>query len=525
MRSILLPLALLCALAAPALAQDGPVSRTLASAIDAYDDGNLRGALTILREAQKSAPQDPRVLVWLARVHADLGRDDLAIDYLTQAASTDPEVSRREALLYGRVLQRLGRYEEAIQAYTLATSGRPTEDDVEAIRRGTLESRRAWADEERKLSIPVTHLGAEVNSRFDEAAPIWAPDGSAIVFTSRRDGGLNDAIDEAGDFRFFSDIYTARRRKDGTWERSSLLPGGINTTGHDAALAWPGGRDSLLVYLNNEALAGDICVSRRDADGMWSAATPLPRPINSSYFEGSATVSGDGKYLYFVSERPTGIGRGDVYVSERTRTGAWGKPEVLATTINTTGDEKFVQTSTDGTILFIASDGLPGYGNYDLYRTERVDGLWSVPLNLGLPVNSPREESTFSLSADGRSLLMASELPTGFGDRDLYLADVSAHPHLGARAFTPQAGMLTVTVVADAKPAAGALVEIFDASGLAVLASGTTDATGTYRIPVHAGTDFTVRAQLRSRKATTSFRHDFPATPSAWSDAVRLEIK
>ena len=106
MRSILLPLALLCALAAPALAQDGPVSRTLASAIDAYDDGNLRGALTILREAQKAAPQDPRVLVWLARVHADLGRDDLAIDYLTQAASTDPEVSRREALLYGRVLQR-----------------------------------------------------------------------------------------------------------------------------------------------------------------------------------------------------------------------------------------------------------------------------------------------------------------------------------------------------------------------------------------------------------------------------------
>jgi len=507
------------------LAQDGNVTRTLADARDAYDDGNLRGALTILREAQKAAPNDPRVLVWMARVHADLGRDDLAIEYFDNAAKGDPAVPQREALLHGRVLQRLGRYEEAITAYTTASAGRPTEEDAEAIRRGTLECRRAWADEERRLPIAIVHLGPEVNSRFDEAAPVWSPAGDAIVFTSRRDGGLNDAIDEAGDFRFFSDIYTARRRNDGTWERATLLPGAVNTKGHDAALAWPGGRDSLLVYLNNEALAGDICVSRRGADGQWSAAEQLPRPVNSSYFEGSATVSGDGKFLYFVSERPTGMGRGDLYVSTLLKGGGWSKPEVLGTVVNTSGDEKFVQTNADGSVLFFASDGLPGYGNYDLYRTERVNGVWSVPLNLGLPVNSPREESTFSLSADGAQLLLASELPTGFGDRDLYLADVSAHPHLGARAFAPQAGTLSVTVTSEGKPAAGALVEVLDGSGLAVLASGTADAQGTFRIPVHAGTDFTLRAQLRSRKATAPFRHDFPATPGTWTEAVELGLR
>ena len=508
------------------LAQDGNVTRTLADARDAYDDGNLRGALTILREAQKAAPNDPRVLVWMARVHADLGRDDLAIEYLDNAAKGDAAVPQREALLHGRVLQRLGRYEEAIAAYTTAANtGRPTDEDAEAIRRGTLECRRAWADEERRLPIPIAHLGPEVNSRFDEAAPVWSPAGDAIVFTSRRDGGLNDAIDEAGDFRFFSDIYTARRRKDGSWERAQLLPGAINTKGHDAALAWPGGRDSLLVYLNNEVLAGDICVSRRGTDGQWSAAEPLPRPVNSSYFEGSATVSGDGKFLYFVSERPTGIGRGDLYVSTLLKGGGWSKPEAIGTTVNTPGDEKFVQTNADGTILFFASDGLPGYGNYDLFRTERVNGVWSVPLNLGLPVNSPREESTFSLTSDGTQLLLSSELPTGFGDRDLYIADVSAHPHLGARAFAPVAGTLTVSVTSDGKPASGALVELLDGSGLAVLASGTTGDDGTFRIPVHAGTDFTLRAQLRSRKGSTTFRREFPATPGTWAETVKVGLE
>lgn len=424
-----------------------------------FNIGNLRGALTSFREILDEVPASPKVELWIARCHLALRREDLAIAYLDSLKIHDEEVANSALKLRGEVLHRLGRYEEAIDVLEIYLDfGKPADVDFEEVSHWIAECRRAWNASEKGVAVDVDvtfeHMGGAINSRFDEYAPAWSPDGSSLIFTSRRDAGLNPEIDTEGDHQFYSDIYRSERSSEpGGWSRAQLLEGEINTMGFDAVLSWPATDDgrSVLVYRNNNQLAGDICVSTQMDDQTWSDAMPMSRPINSSYFEGSASISADGELLYFISERPEGMGRGDIYRSQR-RGSSWSVPQPLGAPVNTVEDEKFVHAQGDGRVIYFASRGHAGFGDYDMYRTEWVEGGWSVPVNLGLPINSPREESTFALDATGNRLVMTAERSEGYGARDLYMLDVSRHPWFGKRATEIWAGVLTVVLDLEALP-------------------------------------------------------------------------
>lgn len=515
-----------CALSFSAAAQSDTTSNALplkytvqfADARHDFNIGNLRGALTTYRDLLDELPNDARAMLWIARCHAGLRREDLALQYLDKVAAADEKLANSEQRFRGEVLHALGRYEEAITAFTLHLDfDQPSGEDREEVERFINECRRAWNATDRALNLPITHFGAEINSRFDEYAPHWSPDGTAIAFTSRRDGGLNDAIDEDGDFRFFSDIYVSQ-----AGARAVLLPGEVNSMGYDALLSWPS-KNQLFVYRNDEFLSGDICVSVRDAEGNWGQISPLPKPVNSTYYEGSASLTQDGNTLYFISERPEGLGRGDVYVSER-RGGGWSKPEHLGPVVNTDRDEKFVQALDGGRVLVIASNGHAGYGGYDLYRTEFIEGGWSVPVNLGMPINGPREESTFSLSPDGKQLLITAERPEGYGERDIYQMDVTEHPLLGANVEAVWSGLVTVTVRdAAGEPVADAQVRLRDTQGVTPLLEVTTDKHGETTMRLPANVTFVLEASARKLAGETKWIRSQPA-PGAFTDAITVTV-
>lgn len=103
-------------------------------------------------------------------------------------------------------------------------------------------------------------------------------------------------------------------------------------------------------------------------------------------WDSSPAFSPDGKTLYFSSNRKGSLGGNDIYKSTIDDNGRFSAPENLGPEINTQGNESFVYVSPDGTV-YIASDGLPGLGNLDLFRIE--DGK---PVNLGAPLNSPGDD-------------------------------------------------------------------------------------------------------------------------------------
>src|SRR5690606_25339751 len=128
----------------------------------------------------------------------------------------------------------------------------------------------------------------------------------------------------------------------------------------------------------------------------------LNRFINHpDYRESAACISADGKRLFFSSNRPGGKGGFDIYVSELSANGQWGRPSNLGSPVNTRKDEISPFLGTDGVTLYFASNGHPALGDHDLFETTISDGRWTVPRNLGYPVNTSGFEGFITLSPEG----------------------------------------------------------------------------------------------------------------------------
>jgi Tol biopolymer transport system component len=140
----------------------------------------------------------------------------------------------------------------------------------------------------------------------------------------------------------------------------------------------------------------------------WSAPVNLGKIVNSSDADAGAFISEDGLSLYFGSTRPGGYGGFDIWVSQRaSKDDPWGAPQNLGPTINTSDNEQTPALSLDGHWLYFASDKSSGYGGLDLYVSRRPnkrdDFGWQALENLGSLVNTPATESGPALFEDSKS--------------------------------------------------------------------------------------------------------------------------
>ena len=169
----------------------------------------------------------------------------------------------------------------------------------------------------------------------------------------------------------------------------------------------------------------DLKVSRL-INGEWSKPVSISDEINTSNNEGTCTISGDGRTLVFTScNRPGGFGGCDLYISSK-EGNQWQKPKNLGITVNTTFWESQPSLSADGKTLYFSSDRPKGNGGKDLY-VSTLDSLntWSVPQNLGKGINSPQDDISPFIHANGKSLFFASDGHLGFGGQDFFLVNLS----------------------------------------------------------------------------------------------------
>ena len=116
-----------------------------------------------------------------------------------------------------------------------------------------------------------------------------------------------------------------------------------------------------------------------------------------------AYVSPDLKVIIFSMNGAESRGNEDLYISLKNAKGEWSKPRNLGSTINTSGFEMAPFLSPDKRRLYFSSNGHPGYGNSDIFYSDRLYeswDVWSAPKNLGLKINSPAFESFFSIYHD-----------------------------------------------------------------------------------------------------------------------------
>ena len=257
------------------------------------------------------------------------------------------------------------------------------------------------------------NMGEKINSKWEEYLPSISADGSYLVFT-RRGPHQENIVSE--DF-FFSTF------KDGEWSVSETLGQSLNTFGNEGAQCLSSdGKILFFTACDREDGFGrcDIYVSFLGAEG-WSLAQNIGPSINSPHWESQPSISPDGKDLYFVSNRPGGQGKMDIWKSTLTSQGSFGEPINLGKTINTANDEMSPFIHMDNQTLYFASNGHVGMGDFDLFLSRRTDALekWANPENLGYPINTCEVENSLIVASDGQTAYFASD-KSGYGQKDIF---------------------------------------------------------------------------------------------------------
>src|SRR5690606_38879226 len=139
------------------------------------------------------------------------------------------------------------------------------------------------------------------------------------------------------------------------------------------------------------------------------------------YSLGHATLSSDGRTLYYASDMPGGYGGVDIWYSELQTDGSWGAPQNAGSTINTSGDEMF--PNIHGDILYFSSNGHIGMGGLDIFLAHGARSNFETPINLGHPVNSASDDFSFLIVEEDEETkygYLSSNRMGGYGSDDIY---------------------------------------------------------------------------------------------------------
>jgi len=156
--------------------------------------------------------------------------------------------------------------------------------------------------------------------------------------------------------------------------------------------------------------------------GKFTRNFKLGGAINSTNLETSASMSADGNTLLFSSDREGGIGKLDLYISRKLPDGTWGIAQNLGSIVNTSENEDFPQLSQDVETLYFSSKGHPGMGGSDIFISNwnKELNVWSPPVNLGYPLNTPEDNMTISLSNNGQFAYISAHRSDSYGFQDIY---------------------------------------------------------------------------------------------------------
>jgi outer membrane protein OmpA-like peptidoglycan-associated protein len=180
--------------------------------------------------------------------------------------------------------------------------------------------------------------------------------------------------------------------------------------------------DGKTLYLTREdAFYSDIYISIFQ-NGKWSKSEPLAgQDINTKYWESHASISHNGKTLYFTSNRKGGFGEMDIYKSILQDDNQWGQPVNLGTVINSALNEDTPFITENDSILYFSSQGHENMGGYDMFKSKiGPANQWSAPENLKYPINTTDDNLFYYPWHNARIIYASLIRPEGLGKEDIY---------------------------------------------------------------------------------------------------------
>lgn len=465
------------------------------TALDKARDGQFREGIALLQQAVKLEPGFEDAYLSMAGMYGELKDYQGAITNYNKAKAIDRNYFLEYSLPFSINLAGAGEFKLALEAANdfLSIPGLNSSSiKAAAYRAKTYEFALDYASKHdtSNYKFEPQNMGDSINSTVSEYFPALTIDGQKLVYT-RRVKNFNE------------DFFESSRSSTG-WSSSYSLPGSINTQSNEGAQnISQDGQWLIFTGCNFPDSYGscDLYISFLTNEG-WSPAENLGRNVNTEAWESAPSLSPDKRDLYFASNREGGYGGSDIYVTHRLPNGSWTMPENLGPAINTAGNESCPFIHADNQSLYFTSNGHPGYGGDDLFVTRKSSTTkWSVPENLGYPVNTIENEGSMIVSADGKSAYYASDRSDSRGGLDLYMFELRSD-------LRPAKTLWVSGKVFDKKTSKGlpSAVELTDLRTGELLSKVQTDETGNYLVTLPVGRDYAFNV---NRKGYLLFSENF----------------
>lgn len=378
----------------------------LQAATIAAEKNEIQSAVYFYRAyIENEHPTDPRL--FLNYAHA------LRLSYLYVEADNayekvmflDTASAFPEAVFYRAMTKKnLGKYTQASDLFKQYISLQ-NNDTTLLVKRALLELEACrlaplWISD--TLTVYIEALDTIINSPHSEFNAIQLSD-TALYFSALRPITSNAHTYIIDDF-YLSKIYSARFGVNGLDDIKPLHRRINNPNYHNANLFFNSDKTKLFFsrtpvthHIQNNA---SLWVSELKK-GKWQKPKKLPDHINapgSNTTQACITPLNDScDILYFVSNRPKGMGGQDIWYSI-VNNGTYGEAINAGSNINTPGNEITPFYHNETKTLYFSSDWHAGLGGYDIFKAEGALSAWQEPVNLGYPINSPANDIYFTVN-------------------------------------------------------------------------------------------------------------------------------
>jgi outer membrane protein OmpA-like peptidoglycan-associated protein/TolA-binding protein len=457
-----------------------------------YDKDKYSDAIPYFEEAVKNDPKNENALYYLGLSCRYDGKNEKAIEHFNSLIKVNPNYWAWFYYEAGVAYMDLKQFDQSITMFDEFLKRYP-QDASKVIYRHKAQYKLNYAKEQKTLANAKqimkapTKLPATVNTNFADYMPTLDPTGTKLYFTSQRLGGIDEepSTDKEGD----EDIYFIEKSGN-IWSNPQLLPEPINSGSNEGAACFSAD-GQLMVYTACGRDGGigscDLFVSTLEGN-QWTKPINMGNVVNTDAWDSQPTISYDGSRIIFSSNRAGGYGAEDLYMIERNLFGEWGPPMNLGGIVNTPFTDFSPFLSQDGKTLYFASSGHPGYGGSDIFKTTYDNGKWSVPSNLGRPLNTEGDDRYFTIGGSGEIGYFA----TDYGGTQLDLYEVEIPEEMRP---TPTVVVEGVVTNAKTKALVGAYVMVEDVNtGELIAINKSNSATGKYLVVLPAGKTYSVSA-------------------------------
>jgi outer membrane protein OmpA-like peptidoglycan-associated protein len=410
---------LVCAVSATAYAQkfeSKEEKQAYEKGLKHLEEKEFNLAAQALSQAVKMNPANAYSQYWLGMAYFEGGFRKKAVEPLTAAYKSNPNLTPELRLYLGMALQFGLEFDEAIKMlneHKNQYKGRDRDSIIRLTDRFIMQCKNGKQLVANPVSVTIENLGPNVNTKFPDYAPVITADESQIFFTSRRPGNLGK---DASDGLPYEDVWYSEYI-DSAWTPAKNIKSPVNSIYHDATISVSADGATLLVYRDESG--GGIFLSDLKGD-KWGEPKSIGKVIDSKDYEPSAAISADRRTIVFT--RGNVNGDLDLYISTKDKKDRWTEPKNLGPVVNTPYREDSPFLHPDGKTLYFSSKGHNSMGGYDIFKTVRQeDGSWSKPENLGYPINSPDDDLYFVVAASGRRAYYSSLKDGGYGDKDIYV--------------------------------------------------------------------------------------------------------